>query len=155
MLTSTCYHVFRCMSAEWEAFLLRLDIVGVVVMILGSYGIALYNGFWAACHRGLYGAYLGIAASLLAAVCALMMYPAFQEPKFIAVRNSVLAAAVSFGVVPAVHWANLPACSGECVERYAWAMGCMLLFYAAGEVLGFEGHVSISPATHVPVLLAA
>ena len=47
-------------------------------MIGGSYGIALYNGFWAACHPGLYGVYLAVAAALLTGVCALMTVPAFQ-----------------------------------------------------------------------------
>ena len=53
MLTSTVYHIFRCMSEAWEAALLRLDLIGVVAMIGGAYAVALYNGFW--CHPTWHG----------------------------------------------------------------------------------------------------
>ena len=54
MGTSTVYHTWRSMSPAWETALLRLDVVGVAAMIIGSYAVGLLNGFW--CDPWLHGA---------------------------------------------------------------------------------------------------
>jgi hypothetical protein len=54
MATSTVYHTWRNMSPAVETALLRLDVVGVAGMIVGSYAVGLLNGFW--CDPWLHGA---------------------------------------------------------------------------------------------------
>lgn len=42
---STIYHLLRCVSPAWDDFLLRIDIVGIVVMVMGSFAVGLHTGF--------------------------------------------------------------------------------------------------------------
>lgn len=42
---STAYHLLRCVSPTWDDFLLRVDIVGIVVMVMGSFAVGLHTGF--------------------------------------------------------------------------------------------------------------
>lgn len=57
MATSTAYHMWRNMSQGAETALLRLDVLGVTAMIVGSYAVGLLNGFW--CDPWLHGAWGG------------------------------------------------------------------------------------------------
>ncbi len=44
MGTSTLYHTLRCISFEFDDFYLRIDIIGITAMIIGSYVIGLHQG---------------------------------------------------------------------------------------------------------------
>jgi adiponectin receptor len=45
MLSSATYHMLNSVSAAWGDLLLKLDVVGIIAMILGSFTVGLYNGF--------------------------------------------------------------------------------------------------------------
>lgn len=43
---STIFHTFNCMSESWNVRLYKLDLLGIMGLILGSYSMGLYYGFY-------------------------------------------------------------------------------------------------------------
>jgi adiponectin receptor len=128
MATSTLYHALRCVSGEWEASLLRADIVGILAMIGGSWIIAMGQSFHCAPLIG--GLYLLVEVAILAtahflgaaAVSKPHLYPAY----YLAVSSSV-----AFGIIPCTH--ALRSCSSSlCVEVLTKAYLGMFGSYTVG-----------------------
>jgi len=46
--SSTVFHTFNCMSEEWDARLYRLDLLGILGLLLASFSNGLFYGFY--CH---------------------------------------------------------------------------------------------------------
>lgn len=133
MGTSTAYHMWRSMGAAWETALLRLDVLGVTGMIIGSYAVGLLNGFW--CDPWLHVTYMCVIVAILGAGCGLMLIESFQDPRWMLARNLVLALSVAFGLVPSLHWALVETCTAACLETFAWALVQMFGFYGLGFLL--------------------
>ena len=51
-LLSAVFHTFNCMSEEWNVRLYKLDLVGILGLILGSFANGLYYGFYCTPHVG-------------------------------------------------------------------------------------------------------
>ena len=113
MGASAAYHTFgsgagdaragrRGGEARHAAFL-KADLLGIIVMIAGSYQLGLFHGF--VCAPGKSLAYTAAVATLLALAAALSLLddvcaPAAQQHA----RTAACAAAVLFGIVPVIEW---------------------------------------------------
>jgi adiponectin receptor len=129
MGSSASYHLFRCIGQEVEASLLRADIMGILSMILGSWVLAISQGF--NCFPGYGIMYLCIEASLLAASLLLgtlaVRDAAFYPHYYLTVWSSV-----AFGVVPSIHHYFFICETSECHERMWTAQVGMFGNYALG-----------------------
>jgi adiponectin receptor len=62
---SACYHTLICHSQNIEAIWLRLDLVGIILLILGSFVTGIYVGFWCEnLERNIYWGMVGIPHEL-------------------------------------------------------------------------------------------
>lgn len=113
LLCSTIYHLLRCVSRDWDDFLLRIDIVGIVVMVMGSFIVSLNTGF--RCRPELAAMYLIIEAVPLLVASGLLLQSSLQSLFMVRVRNSLLVGAVAFGVIPVAH--VLVECRFECSDH--------------------------------------
>lgn len=131
MLSSAAYHLFSYISAEWDRFFLRMDLAGIILMIFGSFAIGLHNGF--ATDTALKVTYLVIVSTPLLTAAYLTVSPALQSDSMVKTRNTLLAATVAGGVIPAVHWAL--ADDLGCHWDVLWAVGAMFGFYGGGFIV--------------------
>lgn len=75
---------------------------------------------------------MGVTLAILAAGCGMMLLESFQDPRWMLLRNLVLALSVAFGLVPCAHWALVEHCDVECRTTFLTAMFKMFGFYGAG-----------------------
>lgn len=102
MLASAAYHTLTNVSPGAARTWLKIDVVGIIAMIFGSYAAGLYNGF--ACTPGKALAYIGVLAVFLGASAVLSFSGDGNDPRTGQLRNFSLAASVIFGAVPSVQW---------------------------------------------------
>ena len=152
MAASTVYHSFRALSPEIDNALLRLDVAGVAAMIVGSFGVGLYEGFF--CDASRFLLHLSVIGTALVGVLVLALFPGFQQPRWNLVRNSLLAATVAYGLVPAGAWVR--ECNGACADFLRPALIRMFGLYAAGFLLftsrfpeaAWPGHFDLFASSH-------
>lgn len=133
MITSAIYHSFGFLSEEMDNFLLRIDITGIILMILGSYIIGMYHGF--RCHTGYQALYIGVLGCMLSIAAVLTATKAVQDKRIFQIRNIVLVLAVGFGIIPGIHYfqhCTLPNCG--LTSPFSWGMIGMLSSYGLGFV---------------------
>lgn len=131
MGASALYHTVRCVSKWAEDNFLRIDLIGIVIMIIGSYMVAMGQGF--TCVRSAFSLYILILMGILGTGCLLSFHPAFQEPKFEAIRHVLLGSGVAFGVIPSLHW--LYHCGHECSYVIHTSLLSMFGLYFAGFMI--------------------
>lgn len=98
---SSAYHTLMSHSREIEARWLRLDFVGIIVLIVGSFVSGIYVGFW--CEWAERKIYWSMSASLGAVSIVIMLAPCFQGPKWRTFRLVVFVVTGLSGFAPIIH----------------------------------------------------
>ncbi|KAI1082455.1 mPR-like GPCR protein [Whalleya microplaca] len=98
---SSAYHTLLCHSREVEARWLRLDFVGIVVLILGSFVSGIYVAFW--CEGVVRTIYWSMIGSLAAISVVVVLAPAFQGPRWRTLRLLTFVCTGLSGLAPIVH----------------------------------------------------
>ncbi|KAF3059673.1 ADIPOR-like receptor SPBC12C2.09c [Daldinia childiae] len=98
---SSTYHTLMCHSREVEALWLRLDFVGIILLILGSLISGVYVGFWCeTLERKIYWSMIG---SLSAISIIIVLAPTFQGPKWRNLRLLTFVCTGLSGLAPIIH----------------------------------------------------
>ena len=116
MLTSVLYHLFRCVSKSTNEFFLSLDMLGILVMIGGSWVVGMTQGFY--CRPLMAVGYLASELSLLAISLRLIFLALRGKLSWLPVYLCI-AFAVAFGLLPCVqmYWeCSLERCP-ETIQR--------------------------------------
>ncbi|KAI0427875.1 mPR-like GPCR protein [Xylaria sp. FL1042] len=98
---SSVYHTLMSHSREVEARWLRLDFVGIIVLIVGSFVSGIYVGFW--CETTERKIYWSMSASLGVLSIIIMLAPYFQGPKWRTFRLVVFVVTGLSGFAPIIH----------------------------------------------------
>ncbi|OTA92190.1 hypothetical protein M434DRAFT_22031 [Hypoxylon sp. CO27-5] len=98
---SSAYHTLMCHSRQVEAFWLRLDFVGIILLILGSFVSGIYVGFWCeTLERKIYWSMIG---SLSAISIVIVLAPTFQGPRWRTLRLLTFVCTGLSGLAPIIH----------------------------------------------------
>ncbi|KAI1483588.1 hypothetical protein K445DRAFT_309523 [Daldinia sp. EC12] len=107
---SGAYHTLMCHSREVEALWLRLDFVGIILLILGSFISGIYVGFWCeSLERKIYWSMashscVGLQIGSLAAISIIIVLaPAFQGPRWRTLRLLTFVCTGLSGLAPIIH----------------------------------------------------
>ncbi|KAI9024674.1 hemolysin-III related-domain-containing protein [Hyaloraphidium curvatum] len=130
------FHTFCAHSAEVSCRWNKIDYVGIVALIVGSFFPPVFYGFY--CQPAWQYAYLA-GMTILGSLCAIFaVADAFQHPSWRWFRTSLFLALGCCGVVPLIHILvslGYPAA----VSMGMWYMVAMGLMYVAGAMLyGFR-----------------
>ncbi|KAI0148557.1 mPR-like GPCR protein [Xylariaceae sp. FL1272] len=98
---SSAYHTLMSHSRKIEARWLRLDFVGIIILILGSFISGIYVGFW--CETTERKIYWSVSASLAITSIAIMLAPCFQGPRWRTFRLVVFVVTGLSGFAPIIH----------------------------------------------------
>ncbi|KAI1757529.1 mPR-like GPCR protein [Xylaria castorea] len=98
---SSVYHTLMSHSREAEARWLRLDFVGIIVLIVGSFVSGIHVEFW--CEWTERKIYWGMSASLGVVSIVIMLAPCFQGLKWRTFRLVVLVVTGLSGLAPIIH----------------------------------------------------
>ncbi|KAK9779302.1 hypothetical protein SCAR479_03784 [Seiridium cardinale] len=98
---SAAYHTFISHSHKVEAIWLRLDFVGIILLIVGSFISGIYVGFW--CEQLLRTIYWGMTGGLGAISIFVMLHPKFQGLKWRTFRLLTLVCTGLSGLAPIAH----------------------------------------------------
>ena len=150
-LLSAVFHTFNCMSEEWTVRLYKLDLVGILGLILGSFANGLYYGFYCTPHVG---------RTLCAAVCVCgrrgftgvaTVLRSYLPGSLGCVDRDVRLLCFGF-VVPAQHVHTLPSvlldrcasvcCSGVVEVACTWLTAPSAILVSATVVFG------LTPSVH-------
>jgi len=128
LASSTAYHVFRCVSAEHEAAMLRVDIIGILAMISGSWVVAMTQSFH--CRLWVAGVYL-VTESVLVIAGQYFGSLSVVDARYVTTYYAVGAASVVFGIIPCMH-ALFTCATPACFNSLARAQAGMFGFYTGG-----------------------
>ncbi|KAI1396795.1 mPR-like GPCR protein [Hypoxylon fuscum] len=143
---SSAYHTLMCHSREVEALWLRLDFVGIILLILGSFVSGIYVGFW--CETLERTVYWSMIGSLSAISIIIVVAPTFQGPRWRTLRLLTFVCTGLSGLAPIVHgicifgWSQMMKQSGL---PYYLAEGGLFLLGAVVYATRFPE--SINPGT--------
>lgn len=98
---SATYHTIQCHSHTVSKQFNKLDYVGIVVMIVGSFLPALHYGFY--CHPHLQLAYSIAIASLGAMAMYVVLAPSYATPAYRPHRTAVFLVLGLSAVIPVAH----------------------------------------------------
>ncbi|KAI3339576.1 mPR-like GPCR protein [Ustulina deusta] len=98
---SSAYHTLMSHSREVEARWLRLDFVGIIILIVGSFVSGIYVGFW--CEPTERKIYWSMSVSLGVLSIIIMVAPCFQGPKWRTFRLVVFVVTGLSGFAPIIH----------------------------------------------------
>ncbi|RYC60031.1 hypothetical protein CHU98_g6183 [Xylaria longipes] len=98
---SSAYHMLMSHSREVEARWLRLDFVGIIILIVGSFVSGIYVGFW--CEWTERKIYWGMSVSLGVVSIVIMLAPYFQGPSWRNFRLVVFVVTGLSGFAPIIH----------------------------------------------------
>ncbi|KAI0202142.1 hemolysin-III related-domain-containing protein [Astrocystis sublimbata] len=98
---SSAYHTLMSHSQEVEARWLRLDFVGIIVLIVGSFVSGIYVGFW--CEPTERKIYWAMSASLGVVSSLVMLMPTLQGPRWRTLRLSVFIVTGLSGFAPIIQ----------------------------------------------------
>ncbi len=132
---SSLYHLFSSASEKWVAIFFALDLLGIGLLILGSYIIGVYQGFY--CHPPFIGLYVAVVLAGVTASATLAVVPKFLQDKYQTLRNTVFVGTVAFAVVPLSHWVALSLAKPYEQQNFSFLLWCLLMLsmYAIGFVL--------------------
>ncbi|CAA6670467.1 unnamed protein product [Spirodela intermedia] len=131
LMSSTCCHLFCCHSQRLTIFLLRVDYVGIAVMIVASFFPPIYYVFQ--CEPHWQFVYLGTVTAMGAATVFTLFSPRLSSGEFRSLRATLFFATAFSGVVPAVHGAVANWEDPRRPAALAWE-ACMAAFYATGTL---------------------
>ncbi|KAH6656421.1 mPR-like GPCR protein [Truncatella angustata] len=98
---SAAYHTLINHSQKVEAIWLRLDFVGIILLIVGSFISGIYVGFW--CEQLEKTIYWGMTGGLGAISIFVMVHPRFQGLKWRTFRLLTLVSTGLSGIAPIAH----------------------------------------------------
>ncbi|KAK6211977.1 hypothetical protein LQW54_005504 [Pestalotiopsis sp. IQ-011] len=98
---SATYHTLISHSQKVESIWLRLDFVGIIFLIVGSFIPGIYVGFW--CEQFERTIYFGMTGGLGAISIVVMLHPKFQGLKWRTFRLLTLICTGLSGVAPVAH----------------------------------------------------
>ena len=109
LLSSSICHLFSCHSHHLNLFLLRIDYVGITVMIITSFFPPIYYIFH--CDHRWQLIYLGGITVMGIFTIVTMLSPAMSSGKYRAFRALIFSSLGLFGIFPAIHavvvnWGN-------------------------------------------------
>ncbi|KAF7806441.1 heptahelical transmembrane protein 1 [Senna tora] len=109
LLSSSICHLFSCHSHPLNLFLLRIDYVGITVMIITSFFPQIYYVFLCEPHWQII--YLGGITTMGLFTVVTMLSPALTTAKYRAFRAMLFCSMGLFGIIPAIHacavnWGN-------------------------------------------------
>ncbi|KAI4335667.1 hypothetical protein L6164_014295 [Bauhinia variegata] len=109
LLSSSICHLFSCHSHDLNLFLLRIDYVGITVMIITSFFPQIYYIFL--CEPHWQWIYLGGITAMGLFTIATLLSPALSTNKYRTFRASLFCSMGLFGIIPAIHasfvnWGN-------------------------------------------------
>ncbi|KAL4862943.1 hypothetical protein BDV12DRAFT_206859 [Aspergillus spectabilis] len=131
---SAMYHTLMNHSQHVEHFCLRLDMLGIVILILGDLILGIYMVFW--CEplpRNIYWSIIGVFGTL---TIFMTMHPKFQGSKYRLFRALMFVATGLSGVAPLIHGLNVFGMSQMMRKAFPYTLakaGCLLSgtsFYA-------------------------
>ncbi|RPB21036.1 HlyIII-domain-containing protein [Terfezia boudieri ATCC MYA-4762] len=130
---SATYHTICNHSLEVAKLGNRLDYMGIVAMIAGSYMASLYYGFW--CLPELHKTYCAMIL-LLGFLCTILtLHPHFRTPPYRPLRAAMYVLYGSSGAVPLFHAASILGWSSLSKQiSLSWLLAQGAL-YAFGAVL--------------------
>nr|CDI52599.1 related to Adiponectin receptor 1 [Melanopsichium pennsylvanicum 4] len=102
---SSTYHAIQCHSQSISKKFNKLDYVGIVVMIVGSFLPALHYGFY--CHPHYQLAYSLAISSLGTLAMYVVLAPTYATPAYRPYRTAVFLVLGLSAVVPVAHVVNL------------------------------------------------
>ncbi|XP_061950635.1 heptahelical transmembrane protein 1-like [Populus nigra] len=132
LLSSSICHLFSCHSHSLNILLLRMDYVGIVIMIITSFFPPMYYIFQ--CEPHWQFIYLGGITVMGMFTIVTLLSPPLSTGKFRAFRAMLFASMGLFGLIPAVHsiianWSNP---KRDTIVAYESAMA---IFYLTGTGL--------------------
>lgn len=101
LLLSSAYHTLLCHSKEMENLMLRVDYVGILTLILGSFFSGIYVGFY--CEPALCWTYWTMIISLSIVTSALVLHPKSQGLKYRPHRTWAFIVTGLSGFAPITH----------------------------------------------------
>ncbi|EUC32668.1 hypothetical protein COCCADRAFT_37421 [Bipolaris zeicola 26-R-13] len=134
--TSAAYHTLICHSRAFAQLWVRLDFVGIVVQIIGSFIPGIYFAFY--CEPRLQKIYWSMIITLGILTATIVLSPGLQDPKWKYLRLSTFVAMGLSAFAPIIHAASLFPYSQldqQSGLRYYFLEGVLILvgvgFYAA------------------------
>ncbi|KIW85526.1 hypothetical protein Z517_00918 [Fonsecaea pedrosoi CBS 271.37] len=101
MLLSSTYHTLLCHSKDVENLMLRVDYVGILTLILGSFFSGIYVGFY--CEPLLRWVYWSMIISLSLVTATLVLHPRLQGLKYRTLRAWAFILTALSGFAPIIH----------------------------------------------------
>jgi adiponectin receptor len=101
LLLSCSYHTMICHSKEVENLMLRVDYVGILTLILGSFFSGIYVGFY--CEPLLCRTYWAMIISLSVVTATLVLHPRLQGLKYRTLRTWTFILTALSGFAPIIH----------------------------------------------------
>jgi adiponectin receptor len=102
---SSVYHLYGCHDEATHHFLYRFDLLGICLLVWGSYVSGLYVGF--RCFPEFQLAYISLITVMVLASIVINNVPACQTRRFHAFRVLILVGLVAFSIVPTLHWVHI------------------------------------------------
>ncbi|KAI0015769.1 mPR-like GPCR protein [Xylariomycetidae sp. FL0641] len=143
---SAGYHTLLCHSKEVESLWLRFDLVGIVILILGSFVSGIYVEFW--CEYGLRRIYWAMTGSLACVTVIIMLAPCFQGPRWRSFRLIAFVVTGFAGIAPiahGIHMFGFAAMARQSGLPYYIAEGAIFLLSAVVYAVRFPE--CLSPGT--------
>uniref|UniRef100_A0A7N0TT97 Uncharacterized protein n=1 Tax=Kalanchoe fedtschenkoi TaxID=63787 RepID=A0A7N0TT97_KALFE len=131
LLSSSTCHLFCCHSQPMNLFLLRIDYVGITVMIITSYFPPIYYVFQ--CQQLWQLVYLGGITVMGIFTIITMLTPSLSSPKYRHFRALLFSSMGFFGIVPTVHSLILNWNEPKALETLGYE-GAMALSYLMGTM---------------------
>jgi len=130
MLFSTIFHLFHCCSPKYYLWLVKLDYIGICLMIVGSYYPPLYYGF---CQLGWRIAHL-VLVSVVGVISVLITcFPIFSTPRYRVVRAGFFVGFGLYAIFPLPHMIYLngfsfvwPVLWRECIMGALYILGALI-----------------------------
>lgn len=101
MLCSAVFHLYGCMSEEWQAKLYQLDMTGICVAVAGQYAPGYTIGF--TCYPELLPFYFAATYTMVILCIIFQNHPACLAPRWFAIRLSTTISSIIFALVPTFH----------------------------------------------------
>jgi len=134
-LGSLLYHWFQCISQSHHECLLRMDISGIGILIMGSYYPPIYYAFRSAPSFGIF--YLA-SISIMCILCSIMLYvPRFSQEEYRYFRVAVLSGTALFGIIPLIHLFYLHEGGLQNIIFYGKLMAVLELYFWYGLAVFF------------------
>ena len=141
---SSLYHTFNHFSHSVTLLLYRLDLLGICILIGGSFFVGISHSFSCPEEAAIRITYLAILFILLTIDIVAAFHPALHGMEYHYIRAIALFATVAYGIFPASHW--LLQGHADSINQFAIYLVFMFVFYG----LGFAVYALRVPERVVP-----